>query len=262
MLNKPHDFKLDDLIGVAQRAGEILLNYFRRSIRYSTKTGPADIVTEADLESQRFIFQQLMSLYPDIPISGEEAEKTEIMGIHFLVDPLDGTLNFLHGLPYFSVSIALVNGTEPVAGVVYAPALNEIFYALKGKGAYFGTQHLVLKRHRGKCLKDAIAATGWPYDRSLTQWTKKTISKFQEKVQEVRILGSAALEMCYVAAGFLDLYQEVGLAPWDLAAGYSIAKEAGAVVKSPRGGDFELRSGQVLACSSDIICLEFLASLD
>lgn len=253
--------KVEDLIYIAQSAGKILLGYFRKKeLSHSEKSGRSDLVTEADLAAQEKITEELARLYPDIPVIGEEGKQERGEGLYFLVDPLDGTLNFFHGIPYFSVSIALMENEKPIAGVVYAPGLGETFYAVKGEGAYFNNERLSLSS--SVQLSGAIAATGWPYDKRLIQWTEEAISLVQSKVQEVRIMGSAALEMCYVAAGFIDVYWEVGLHPWDLAAGAIILREAGGVVTDVNGAPFELSSGRVLACGNRSICKEMILTLE
>lgn len=253
--------KIEDLIYIAQSAGKILLGYFRKKgLSHSEKSGKSDLVTEADLAAQEKITEELARLYPDIPVIGEEGKQERGEGPYFLVDPLDGTLNFFHGIPYFSVSIALMEDEKPIAGVVHAPGLGETFYAVKGEGAYFNNEKLSLSSRVQ--ISGAIAVTGWPYDQRLIKWTEKAISLVQSKVQEVRIMGSAALEMCYVAAGFIDVYWEVGLYPWDLAAGAIILKESGGVVTDVDGASFELSSGRVLACGNRSICKEMILTLE
>jgi len=252
--------KIEGLILVAKSAGETLLKYFRRErIPHKEKSGKSDLVTEADLAAQEKITEELARLHPDTPVIGEEGKREHEEGSYFLVDPLDGTLNFFHGIPYFSVSIALMEGREPIAGVVHAPALNETFYAVRGGGAYFNGEKLNLSSDIQ--LPNAIAVTGWPYDKRFIQWTEETLLLMQSKVQEVRIMGSAALETCYVAAGFIDVYWEVGLYPWDLAAGAIILREAGGVVVDVEGDPFTLSSGRIVACSNCFICEEVLSIL-
>mgnify|MGYP000476169699 CR=1 FL=1 len=240
---------------VAQKAGKILIDNFRtNNITYIQKSGRADMVTNIDIAVQRLIIEELTQYFPKIPIIGEEDKKENIVfnlqqeKLFFLVDPLDGTLNFIHGLPFFGVSIALVKGNRPIVGVVHAPILEETFTAIANCGAFMNGQKL-------RCSKDlpvseAIGATGWPYDQSLIAWTQKTLYVMQKNIQEIRILGAAALEMCYVAAGIIDIYWEVGLQPWDLAAGWLTVSEAGGKVSDINGNTFDLFSGQVLACRS------------
>lgn len=256
------DFRMDDLISVARTAGEILSRYFRRrGFTHATKTGRANVVTEADLASQGLITEELSRRFPCVPVIGEEGETGPFprKGTYFLVDPLDGTLNFLHGIPFFSVSIALMREGRPVAGVVYAPALGELFHAAKGVGAFFNGRKL--DRPGEKALHEAIAVTGWPYDPALLGWAQRSLSLVQEKVQEVRILGASSLEMCYVAAGLIDVYWEVGLYPWDLAAGWAMVEEAGGTVSDLDGDEFDPVSGRVLAAGCRSLHREILRIL-
>ena len=256
------DFRVDDLISVAQAAGEILFHYFRRrGFAHATKTGRANVVTEVDLASQRLIAQELSRRFPRVPVVGEEGETEPLPhgGTYFLVDPLDGTLNFLHGIPFFSVSIALMRDGKPVAGVVYAPAMGELFHAVTGVGAFFNGRKL--GRPGEKALHEAIAVTGWPYDPALLSWAQRSLFVVQDKVQEVRILGASSLEMCYVAAGLIDVYWEVGLYPWDLAAGWLMVEETGGVVSDLDGDRFDLVSGRVLAASCRSLHEEMLRVL-
>ena len=256
-------FQLGGLIATARTAGEILSRYFRRGmVSHRMKAGRANVVTEADLESQRAIIERLSRLFPRVPIVGEEDESTggADAEMYFLVDPLDGTLNFLHGIPFFSVSIALMQGETPLVGVVYAPVLDELFYATRGAGAFLNGRRL---GRRGKrSIREAIAVTGWPYDPTLLSWAQRSLSLVQKEVQEVRILGTSSLEMCYIAAGFIDVYWEVGLYPWDLAAGWAIVTEAGGMVTDPAGGEFDLRSGRVLATGCTSLHHEMLRILE
>lgn len=257
MSNQVHRKRLryiKDLVSIAQAAGDLLLHWFRTGeISYSSKEGRANLVTEADLSSQRLITEELSRLFPNIPVVGEEGETVTLWQAtsYFLVDPLDGTLNFLRGIPFFAVSIALVWKGTPVVGVVHAPVLGETFYAARGGGTFLNGNRL--RRQKEKPVRDSIAVTGWPYNPSLMSWARQSISLVQREVHEVRILGACSLEMCYVAAGFVDVYWEIGLCPWDLAAGWVIVKEAGGVVTDVDGSAFNLLSGRVLAASNKVL---------
>ncbi|MBC7098263.1 inositol monophosphatase [Candidatus Bipolaricaulota bacterium] len=236
------------LVSLAREAGVVLLGYFRRgALPHLKKAGRANIVTEADLASQELILTGLARIFPGIPAVGEEGRTGEepLEGPYFLVDPLDGTLNFLHGIPFFGVSIALMEGGEPVVGVVHAPALGETFHAVRGGGAFLNGERIETRGHVP--IREAVAVTGWPYDPKLLPWAQRALAAIQARVREVRILGAASLEMCYVAAGFIDIYWEVGLYPWDLAAGWLVVEEAGGVVGDEDGGRFRLYLGRVVA---------------
>ncbi|MEM3433067.1 MAG: inositol monophosphatase family protein [Candidatus Methanomethyliaceae archaeon] len=238
---------------ISQAAGDVLLQYFRKTqLYYSTKQGRANLVTQADIMSQKIIIEQLATLFPDIPVITEENNDT-VPGIetYFLVDPLDGTLNFFHGIPFFSVSIAFIMNRKPVVGVVHAPFLNETFCAIKGQGTFLDAKRL--QAGRRKTLKEAVAVTGWPYEPSLMDLALRSLILVQKEVQEVRVFGACSLEMCYVAANFIDVYWEIGLYPWDLAAGWLIVEEAGGVVSDLDGGTFDLASNRVLAVNSETL---------
>ncbi len=239
------------------------MGYFRKEgLSHETKAGRANIVTEADVASQKWLVRGLSRLCPHIPIIGEEGRQQgwPEKGFYFLVDPLDGTLNFLHGIPFFSVSIAVMWGTKPVAGVVHAPALRESFYAVEGQGAYFNNRKISLQSKTN--IREAIAVTGWPYNSELIPWTQRALLLVHKEAQEVRILGSASLEMCYVAAKIVDVYWEIGLYPWDLAAGWAILRESGGIVSDIAGGDFDLLSGRVLACGNESLHREMVRLLN
>lgn len=253
--------RAEALVSVAREAGAMLLGYFRRGeLPHLKKAGRANIVTEADLASQELIFAGLARLFPGLPAVGEEGQNVEVAweGPYFLVDPLDGTLNFLHGIPFFGVSIALVEGGKPVVGVVHAPALGETFHAVRGGGAFLNGEKIKTRGHVP--IREAIAVTGWPYDPRFLPWAQRALAAIQARVQEVRILGAASLEMCYVAAGFIDIYWEVGLHPWDLAAGWLVVEEAGGAV-GDEDGRFDLYSGRVVAGGSRSLVDEVVRTL-
>lgn len=247
------------LCGIAKKAGKALLSLFRGSVQYSFKAGRANIVTEADILAEDIIRSELRRLFPGVPVVGEElsgdAETRE--NTYFLIDPLDGTLNFLHGIPLFAVSIALIEKSYPQIGVVYAPALDETFCAADKYGSFLNNK--LLRIRKSLSMDQALAATGWPYDQQLLEWAKRALLIVQPKVQEVRILGAASLEMCYVAAEFLDIYWEIGLAPWDIAAGWLILKEASGCVLDVNGTDFNPISGRILAGASEALCREIVS---
>jgi myo-inositol-1(or 4)-monophosphatase len=251
---------------IAQEAGKILIQHFRTdNFIYIQKPGKANIATNVDLLVQHFIIENLLQNFPTISILAEESDENQSTKnkLCFLVDPLDGTLNFVHGLPFFAVSIALVKESKPVVGVVHAPILEETFTAIMNHGAFMNGQKLQCSKNIS--WENALGVTGWPYDPDFILWTQKILLLMQQKIQEVRILGTAALEMCYVAAGIIDIYWEVGLKPWDLAAGSLIVSEAGGIVSDITGRAFDLFSGRVLACRSKQLfryALKLLNSLD
>ncbi len=231
---------------VAKRSGELLLGFKGKLKKVEEKSSSSDLVSEADYESQKLIEKLLRENYPGYEVVGEESYSKKDLrnGKIFLVDPLDGSLNYVSGLPFYSVSIARMVDGEVVEGVVYLPETDEMFHSVKGEGSYLNGEKL---ESGDKEFEKSLIVTGWPYDHDGTLWTYKAIEVVNEKVREIRILGSCAAELSYLAAGRIDGYFEIGLGPWDLAAGYLIATEAGAVVSSISRDGFNLELGEVVA---------------
>lgn len=226
---------LEAAVEMARGAGEIQLRYFRsNNLQSDTKLNAFDVVTIADKESELFIKSYITEHFPDHGIISEEsgADHSE-RDWRWVVDPLDGTTNFNNGLPVFSVSIALEYKCEAVIGVVYAPYLGELFHAVKNQGAFLNGKPIRCSEKSN--LDAAVVATGMPYDRAENPDNNlKEIERVVCRVRGTRRLGSAAIDLCYTAAGFYDAYWELNLNRWDVAAGRLIAKEAGAVVDSIR----------------------------
>jgi myo-inositol-1(or 4)-monophosphatase len=210
--------------------------------------GPANFVTAADRRAEQTIRDELAKARPGYSFLGEEGG--EIAGTDkthtWIVDPLDGTTNFLHSIPQFSISIALQRDDTIVAGLVYNPITDEMFTAERGKGAFLNDKRLrVAARKR---LADAVVGCGLPhYGRGDLELGRKELAAVQEKVAGLRRFGSAALDFAWVAAGRLDVYWERNLSPWDMAAGLLLVREAGGFVSDLDGGDAILSKGHVIA---------------
>lgn len=247
-----HDMKLflAAAMEMAKGAGEIQLRYFRtEGLKSDTKQNSFDVVTVADKESERFIKTHISEKFPDHGIIAEESgEDHSEREWRWVIDPLDGTTNFNAGLPIFSVSIALEHFGDPVVGVVYAPYLGELFHAVKGEGAYMNGKRISCSLKSS--LDTAVVATGMPYDRAVNKDNNlEEISRVVCRVRGTRRMGSAAIDLSYVAAGYYDAYWELNLNRWDVAAGSLIAREAGAVVESIRDN----RNYSILASSPALI---------
>lgn len=217
--------------GWARQVGEIQLRYFRSAdLEISTKYNDFDVVTRADKESEALIIRKINEAFPDHDILAEESgEYSRRSSWKWVIDPLDGTTNFSQGLPLFSVSIALEHDGEPVVGVVYAPYLNEMFSAVKGAGATLNGCPIHCSKKTS--LNMAVVSTGLPVDKKENRDNNlSAISKVGVEVRGLRRLGSAAIDLCYTAAGILDGYWELALHRWDISAGSLIASEAGATV--------------------------------
>jgi myo-inositol-1(or 4)-monophosphatase len=238
------------MIAAARSAGVGLMRHFRdrSKLRVELK-GPADFVSTADLESEDVLRSALLGAYPTSGFVTEES--AAIVGadgsMRFIVDPLDGTTNFLHAVPHFAVSIALERAGRLVAGVVFDPAKDEMFVGEAGQGAWLGGERLRVSGDAD--LSQALVGTGIPHvnrperhARYLTQ-----LAGVMREAAGVRRLAAAALDLAYVAAGRFAVFFEFGLAPWDIAAGAVLVREAGGQVSEPAGGSDVLGSGDVLA---------------
>ncbi len=239
---------IEVMIEAARKAGNILKNGYEGSYNIKVKSSLADLVTSVDLDSQTAIIEVLKNV-PDIEIVAEESAQ-EITGKNvFYVDPLDGTLNFVHGIPFFAVSIGYWEDGTPTVGVVYDPLRDELFYGIKGEGAYLNDRRLSVRK---KELKDSILSTGLPYDRQKATRTIEETKNILPLVQEVRILGSAALSLSYLAAGRIDGYWEDEIYPWDVAAGIAISAEVGVKITNFEGNLYELKDREIVSALPEI----------
>lgn len=236
----------------AKKAGKFAKERFEKEHKIDMKTRVSDVVTEADVQCQKIIVDTILEHLPEAKFVLEEGDgNTKIPNAEciFVVDPIDGTLNYAHSLPYFAISIARMDYGEITEAAVYLPMTDEMFYAKKGSGAFLnGTQ--IFNKNRPS-LEGSFLVTGWPYDESLFDWTLKTIEKLARTTQEIRILGSSAAELCHLACGKIDGYWEVGLKPWDTAGGVLIAREAGIIVTGLEK-DYDLESGEIVAAVPSI----------
>jgi myo-inositol-1(or 4)-monophosphatase len=230
----------------AQRAAKRLLRDFNEveNLQVSVK-GPGDFVSQADLRAEASIREDLEKARPGYGMLMEEsgASGSEKWAWRWVVDPLDGTTNFLHGIPHWAISIALERrlpdgGAEVAAGVVYSPVNNELFWAEKGVGAFVNDKRLRVSARRE--LKDAVFATGIPFAATTGAnrlGFARTLSTLMPQIAGIRRFGSAALDLAWTAAGRYDGYWEIGIKPWDIAAGMLIMREAGGYATDEHGKD-------------------------
>jgi myo-inositol-1(or 4)-monophosphatase len=234
------------LVEAALAGGNVLKGYFGGDFRISYK-GALNLVTEADVASEKEVVGILKRRFPGSAILAEESgEKSGDSGFRFIIDPLDGTTNFAHGYPVFAVSVACEEGAEVTAGVVYDPLREELFTAAKGKGAFLNGRRLGVSATMR--LDEALLVTGFPYDlkEDLTG-NLRLFTRFMGASRAIRRDGSAALDLCHVAAGRFDGFWEEKLGPWDTAAGALIVEEAGGRVSDLAGGPFHYRNGAIVA---------------
>lgn len=248
---------LDDLrrraIAFAHEAGELLLRRRAERPNASSKAVRRELVTEADRAAERVVVGGILAQFPDHSVLAEEGvltaqgQRSSASDWNWIVDPIDGTTNYVHGLPFFAVAIGLTWRSIPVVGVVHAPALGETYSAARGCGATCnGTP---IRVSRTSELADALLATGFAYlrDQDGAVDNLERLRRLMPKIRDIRRYGSAELDLCLVARGAYDAYWEFGLAPYDVAAGAVIVREAGGVVTDVDGGDDWLFGGQVLA---------------
>lgn len=242
------------LVGAASKAARGLVRDFGEveNLQVSRK-GPADFVSEADRRAETLIRAELERARPDFGLLMEESgeRKGDLGAPRFIVDPLDGTSNFLHGLPHFAISIAVEDKGQITAGVIYDPVKDEMFWATKGGGAFLNDRRIRVSGRED--LRTCLLATGIPFaGRPGHGEFSAILSSVMPQVAGVRRFGSAALDLAYVAAGRYDGFWEKDLNIWDIAAGILIVREAGGFVTDIKGGERILETGGVIATNPHI----------
>ena len=234
--------KYDDLLDLAVEAAvetaEMVRLRRREGVEVAaTKSSPVDVVTEVDRAAEQLIFRRLMAARPEDGFLGEEgASSVSTSGVVWIVDPIDGTVNFLYGIPQYSVSIAAALDGEPVAGVVVNVESGERFTATRGGGSFLDGVRLRVGRDGAPpSLSQRLVGTGFSYLADVKMKQTVAVSALLHEVRDIRRMGSAALDLCSVACGRLDAYVEEGLNPWDMAAGGLVATEAGARLEKADG---------------------------
>src|SRR6185437_11312958 len=250
----PRSATINVMTAAALKAARGLIRDFGEveQLQVSVK-GPADFVSTADLKSERILRAELAKARPGYSFLMEEsgASPGSDPRHRWLVDPLDGTKNFLHGIPHWAISIALERDGEIVAGVIYEPTRDEMYWAEKGVGAYLNDRRLRVSARRG--LADALIGTGIPYrERGDHKKYLATLSAVMAATAGVRRPGAAALDLAYVAAGRYDGYWEFRLSAWDIAAGILLVREAAGYVSDLSGGHDMLATGNILAANDHL----------
>ena len=241
---------LEYAVAWAKEVGKIQLSYFRgNDLGIQTKSNVYDVVTRADKESEAFLLDKIQKHYPGHAVFGEESgAHAGTAEYRWVIDPLDGTNNYSQGLPVFTVSIGLQYRGETLLGVVYAPYLNELYTAIRGKGAFLNNAPIHVSDKTE--LDRSVLATGFPYDKGIHPVNNiDNLSRILPHLRGIRRMGSAAYDLCGVAAGFLDGYWELGLKLWDVCAGVLVVQEAGGHVEPFR----EDRGIAILAGNAGIV---------
>jgi myo-inositol-1(or 4)-monophosphatase len=244
---------LDVAIETAKIGGEILKEGYGTLFEISTKDGKNNIVTEYDFKSEKAIIENIKKHFPNHDILAEESGLNDKNKAEYkwIIDPLDGTVNFSHNLPIFSVSIAVEYKGEIIVGVILHPLLNELFYATKGGGAFMNGKALSVSENDN--FDWSILVTGFPYN--VNENPRNCLNTFTSIVSRglpVRRLGSAALDLAYIAAGRFDGFWEANLKPWDVAAGYLLVCEAGGTVTQYDNSPYSIYKETILATNGKI----------
>lgn len=246
---------LNIAVDAVEAAGRIIIRHHNFTDRVAVeRKGPHDFVSSVDREAEKEIVARLHKAHPEHAILAEEAAADASSDAEFewLVDPLDGTTNFLFGIPHYAVSIALRQRDKLLLGVVYDPFKQELFTAETGRGAFLDGRRI--RARTGQGLTDALLATGFPFrDGADLDHYLATLRALIPETAGVRRAGSAALDLAYVAAGRFDGFWEFGLKPWDMAAGIVLAREAGAIVKDLDGSEDPLASGNIIAAAPKVL---------
>lgn len=248
--------QLETLKQIALKAGDIVKKgYFsQKEVHHK---GVVDLVTEYDVKTEAFIKEQLQTHFDDYMLIGEESYDTSQGYNHkkaIYIDPIDGTTNFVHGIPHVGISIGVWEDGEPTLGVVYNPIMDELFYAAKGEGAYCNGVKLSVSKEES--LQQSLIGTGFPYakvNRGLEHdWVLKTLTNLLSHILDIRRLGAAAPDLCYLAQGKIDAFYEIDLKPWDVSAGILMVLEAGGKVTDANGEAFSFESKSIVVSNGKV----------
>lgn len=242
------------LIHIVKDCRELFLQgyYGDKNIRFK---GTVDLVTEYDVAIEKRLTLSLQKAFPDFTIIGEEGTK-EITHPQkaIYIDPIDGTTNFVHGLPFCAISVGIWEDGKPFAGVVYNPVLDECFSAESGKGAFLNDKPIHVSKQTD--FQQSLIATGFPYTKAQRgkdyEWVLRTMANIMPITRDIRRGGSAAIDLCYVACGKFEAYYECNLKPWDVAAGLLIVQEAGGKITSENGDAYTLEN-HIIASSNTLV---------
>jgi myo-inositol-1(or 4)-monophosphatase len=255
----------ETLSRIVREAGALFKEGYYASKEVSFK-GSVDLVTQYDLQVELLLKQKLADAFPDYTPVGEETSETITHPEKAIyIDPIDGTTNFVHGIPFCSISVGMFEKGQPVAAVVYLPILDELYRAEAGHGAFCNGEPIRVSSE--KSLERSLMATGFPYTKVEMgrdfNWVLETMRRLLPCTRDIRRLGSASVDLCYVARGTFEGFYEVNLKPWDVAAGLLIVQEAGGKISKEDGGTYSLDDRIIVATNSSIhaVLIEKLPAL-
>lgn len=244
------------VISLVQRAGEIQTGLFNKQSLRSINKGRFDIVTEADSKTDEFLTKELTKKYPTIPLLSEETSPSDYFTFrtnryYWVIDPLDGSVNFSRGYPHYAISIALVNYNEPVLAVIYTPMNKGLYWAQNDiPHAYY--QDKMISVSSKSALETSVLGTDWAHNMEKRKEVVRYIGDICQKVKQIKMNGSAVADLMLVAKGNLDCYFHPGLKPWDMAAGILIIKKAGGIVTKLNGENADIFSPGLLATNGHL----------
>ena len=251
---------LKQISDIVLEAGSIVKEGFYSAKNINHK-GEVDLVTDFDIRTENFLKEKLQKVFPSFTIVGEEtsAEGSYPAENVIFIDPIDGTTNFVHGVPFVAVSVGVITDSETKYGVVYNPILDELYSAETGKGAFCNGSPLKVSDNAS--LINSLVATGFPYKKDNLPYLMKVLEEVLKSTQGIRRAGAASLDLCYTAKGIYDLYYETRLQPWDMAGGIIIVREAGGIVTKLDGRYYDMDDDSLIA-SNGLIHKEFLNILN
>jgi len=250
--------KIEILKQIALEAGKIVKEGYHAS-KEITHKGIVDLVTEYDVKTEDFILEKLKKYFPDHTLVGEESHpQSDNDSYHYdkaiYIDPIDGTTNFIHGIPYLAISLGVWEKGEPVMAVVYNPILEEMFWAVKGEGSYCNETKLTVSSQEK--LQQSLIATGFPYAKVNQgieyRWVIKCMTNILPHIQDIRRLGAAAVDLCYLAQGKTEAFYEIDLKPWDVAGGILVLLEAGGKVSNVHNEKFDFDDKSIVASNGRV----------
>ncbi|WP_457562356.1 inositol monophosphatase family protein [Caminibacter pacificus] len=248
-------------IQIVKEAGEIFKEGYYKDKEIVLK-GKKDLVTEYDIKVEEFLKEKLKPFNTNF--IAEESIYNEKIHKTFIIDPIDGTTNYAHQVPHCAISVAYYENNREVFGIVYNPILNELFYAKKGEGAYLKGKKIEVSKN--ECFQRALIATGFPYSSAENEadlkWVISKLNKVLPRCQDIRRLGSAALDLCYVACGRYEGFYEINLKPWDVAAGKIIVQEAGGEVSNNFGESYNIFEDRCIVATNMKIHRELVNLLE
>ena len=245
---------LENLISLVLEAGMIFNDGYFSNKRVQYK-GKVDLVTQYDTKIEEFLKERISQSYPEYSIIGEESSSDKKRADYAIyIDPIDGTTNFVHSLPFCAISVGVFKENSPFIGIVYNPILDELFYAQKGIGAYCNNEQIFVSSKSD--LQQSLLATGFPYTKVEKgkdfRWVIKSMENLLPNSRDIRRLGSAAIDLCYVAKGIYDGFYECNLKPWDVAAGMLIVEEAGGKISNEKNEKYDLSDHIIVASNGQI----------